>query len=251
VDACDRYLNAIHELVDGTLGPIRRAELELHLDACEGCRALAEDLKDIARSARALDTLEPPPRVWKAVAAGIHADGGGAALSHAFYRHRSTAVLAIAAALVIAVGASLFVRRTPQSTSPPPAAAPSAAATGTPPAPAPVGNAGPEDPVQSVVTELAATEKHFQNLVEASEATNTVDPKTAAAMQKNLQVMNEAISETRKALVADPQSAPARASLYEVLKQKIQFLQDTIALMNEMRQGDAAGAAQIVESGKS
>ena len=87
--------------------------------------------------------------------------------------------------------------------------------------------------------------------MEASEATNTVDPKTAAALQKNLLVMNEAINETRKALDADPQSAPARASLYEVLKQKIQFLQDTIALMNEMRQGDAAGAAEIVESGKS
>jgi hypothetical protein len=36
-----------------------------------------------------------------------------------------------------------------------------------------------------------------------------------------------------------------------MLKQKIRFLQDTIALMNEMRQGDAAGAAQIVEGGKS
>jgi CHASE3 domain sensor protein len=70
-------------------------------------------------------------------------------------------------------------------------------------------------------------------------------------MQKNLQVMNEAINETRKALVADPQNAPAKSSLYEVLKQKIQFLQETIALMNEMWQGDAAGAAQIVDGGKS
>jgi hypothetical protein len=35
-----------------------------------------------------------------------------------------------------------------------------------------------------------------------------------------------------------------------VLKQKIQFLQTTIALMNEMRQGDAEGAARLVE-GKS
>ena len=38
MDACERYLNAIHELVDGTLGPIRRAELELHLGECESCR---------------------------------------------------------------------------------------------------------------------------------------------------------------------------------------------------------------------
>ena len=43
-----------------------------------------------------------------------------------------------------------------------------------------------------------------------------------------LQVMNEAIHETRKALDADPQNAPASSSLYEVLKQKIHFLQETI-----------------------
>ena len=55
MDACERYLNAIHELVDGTLGPIRRAELELHLESCDGCRALAADLQEIARSARSLD----------------------------------------------------------------------------------------------------------------------------------------------------------------------------------------------------
>jgi len=252
VDACDRYLNAIHELVDGTLGPIRRAELELHLETCDACRALASDLKEIARAARALETLEPPERVCTAVAARLRAQGAAAAPSRMFYGHRSVALLAIAAALVIAVGASLFLLRAPQSTGQPASATPSSAAA--PPSPAATpgrDNATSEDPVQSVVTELALTEKHFQNLVEASEATNTVDPKTAAAMQKNLQVMNEAISETRKALDADPQSAPARASLYEVLKQKIQFLQDTIALMNEMRQGDAAGAAQIVESGKS
>ena len=56
--------------------------------------------------------------------------------------------------------------------------------------------------------------------------------------------------ESRAALKSEPGSTTARQSLYEALKQKIQFLQDTIALMNEMRQGDAAGAAEIVEGGK-
>jgi anti-sigma factor RsiW len=237
-------LNAIHELVDGTLGPIRRAELELHLEGCDGCRALAADLQEIARSARSLDVLEPPDRVWTSIAGRLRAERAATEPSRALDRHRSMAMLAIAAALVLAVGASLFMLR--PSVMPPPSSTTAQA----PGEPAP-GNAGPDDPVQSVVKELAVTEKAFQNLVEASEATNTVDPKTAAALQKNLLVMNAAINETRKALDADPQSAPARTSLYEVLKQKIQFLQDTIALMNELRQGDAVGAAEIVEGGKS
>jgi hypothetical protein len=242
VDACERYLNAIQELVDGTLGPIRRAELELHLEACDGCRALANDLREIARTARSLDVLEPPEQLWKSISGRLRADRAAAGQSVTLGRHRSVALLAIAATLVLAVGASLFMLRGPATVPQPPTTAQAGAGSG---------NAPPDDPVQSVEKELAATETQFLRLIQASEASNSVDPKTTAAMQKNLQVMNEAINETRKALVADPQNAPAKSSLYEVLKQKIQFLQETIALMNEMWQGDAAGAAQIVEGGKS
>ena len=244
MDACERYLNASHELVDGTLGPIRRAELELHLESCDRCRALAADLQEIARAAASLDDIEPPARVWAAVSAQLRAERGMATPAKTLAGRHSMTVLAMAAALVLAVGASLFLlRRSPL----PPASSPAPVAQTA----APSGNAAPDDPVQNVVNELAATETQFQKLVQATEASSIVDANTAATMQKNLQVMNEAINESRKALETNPQNAPARSSLYEVLRQKIQFLQETIALMNEMRQGDAAGAAEIVESGKS
>ena len=239
MNACDRYLNAIHERVDGTLGPIRRAELELHLESCDACRALAADLDAIARTARSLDQLTPPDRVWKQVAGQLRA--GGAADVRRSRLPRNFAVLALAAALVLAVGTSLFVIR---RSGPPATGATGAASTTT--AASPSGNAAPEDPVLGVARELALTEQHFQNVIEQA---STADPATAAVLKKNLLVMNEAIAESRKALDADPQSGSSQ--LYEMLKQKIRFLQNTIALMNEMRQGDAAGAAQIVESGKS
>jgi anti-sigma factor RsiW len=243
VDACDRYLNAIHELVDGTLGPIRRAELELHLETCDGCRALADDLKAIAASARSLEVMVPPDRVWQSISAQLRADGRitGASGSRG---HRNMALFAIAAALIVAVGASLLLLNRPD----PRAAAPAAQTA------AADGNAAPDVPVQmdNVATELARTEMHFQNAIEqATKTVDGVDPATAAVLQKNLLVVNEAIAESRKALEANPQNASAQQSLYDVLKKKIQFLQDTIALMNEMRQGDAAGAAEIVEGGKS
>ena len=65
---CERYRQSVHELIDGTLGPIRRAELELHLDQCDDCRALADDLRRIHDTAASLDALEPPDRVWLQVA---------------------------------------------------------------------------------------------------------------------------------------------------------------------------------------
>jgi anti-sigma factor RsiW len=237
VKACDRYLNAIHELVDGTLGPIRRAELELHLEGCDGCRALAQDLQAIAGTARSLDALTPPDRVWQQLAGRLRAEGRVSGAPSVTVRRRSVAIIALAAALVLVVGSSLFLLR--RETRP-------GAAPATPIATAPAdGNATNGTAVQSVAAELALTERHFQNVVEQASAT---DPATAAVLQKNLMVMNNAIAESRKALEANPQSTSTQ--LYEMLKQKIRFLQDTIALMNDMRQGDAAGAAQIVE-GKS
>jgi anti-sigma factor RsiW len=242
VKACERYLNAIQELADGTLGPIRRAELELHLESCDACRALAEDLQAIVTAAESLEPLTPPERIWQQISGRLRAEARASGNSPTMVRRQSVATLALAAALALIVGASLyFLKRQPPT--PPKASAPAAAT------PAPTqGNAAASAPVQAVdiATELALTEKHFQNAIEQASTTN---PATAAVLQKNLLVMNEAIAESRKAREADPHNRSTQ--LYEMLKRKIRFLQDTIALMNSMRQGDAAGAAEIVESGKS
>ena len=244
--ACERYLNAIQELVDGTLGPIRRAELELHLESCDACRALAEDLQAIAAAAQSLEPLTPPDRVWQQVSGRLRAEGRATRTAPATVRRHSVAIMALAAALVFVVGASLYLLKRQAPVAPDAssavASAPSAATQLAP------GNSAAATPVQAndIATDLAASDKHFQSIIEQA---STKDPATAAVLKKNLLVMNEAIAESRKALEADPQNRSAQ--LYENLKRKIRFLQDTIALMNSMRQGDAAGAAEIVESGKS
>jgi anti-sigma factor RsiW len=242
--ACDRYLNAIHELVDGTLGPLRRAELELHLESCDGCRALAGDLRELARAARSLEPIVPPPHVWAGIADTLRREGRA---GRPTYTRAAAPVLALAAALILAVAASLYVVR-PRGSAAPAEPAPPVAAT----APAEGGNAAAADPVEGVDAELTKSVGHLQNAVEqATKMEDSLDPETAAVIQKNLLVINEAVAETRAVLKADPQNAAAQQTLYETLKQKIQFLQNTITLMNEMRQGDAAGAAEIVEGGKS
>ena len=242
MNPCERYLNSINELVDGTLGPIRRAEIELHLESCDDCRALVADLREIARAARSLDELQPPPRVWQQIAGRLQAEGRVAAPPALVPRRMNVAWIGLAAALVIVVGASLFMLspRRVQPSAPIDHAAPQEAAA--------VGNARPENAVQTVAAELALIEKHLDN---AREAIKAVDPATAAELEKNDAVMKQAIAANRKALEADPENASALASLYALIKQKMQFLQDTLALMNAMRQGDAAGAAQIVDTGKS
>ena len=116
------------------------------------------------------------------------------------------------------------------------------------------GNAAVSDPVQSIADDLQTAERAYQSAIlkleqVAKSNDGTIDPQTAAVLEKNLQVIDQAIAESRAALKSEPQSAPARDSLFEALRQKVTLLQDTIALMNEMRKGNAAGAAQILQGG--
>jgi anti-sigma factor RsiW len=255
---CTGYRQSIHELVDETIGPIRRAELEHHLESCPDCRTLVSDLQEIRDTAASLDPLEPPAAVWLQIAAQLHKAGGVAPVPVRPWPVRHAALLAIAAALVLAIGASIVVllpRYRAQSSMPAQTAAAPAGPTD--------GNAADDTTVQGVETEFRLAEQHYQNAIakleqaarldqeavagQAAGGEARIDPQTAAMLQKNLHVIDSAIAESRAALRAEPQSAPARDSLFDALKRKVALLQDTIALMNEMRKGNAAGAAQIIQ----
>ena len=69
----------------------------------------------------------------------------------------------------------------------------------------------------------------------------------ASTLDLNLQILDQAIAESSDAVQKEPQNVAARNSLFEALQRKISLLQDTITLMNEMRKGNAAGVAQVVE----
>jgi anti-sigma factor RsiW len=255
---CTGYRQSIHELVDGTMGPIRRAELERHLESCPECRTLVSDLQLIRDMAASLDPLDPPAPVWLQVAAQLHKGGAVAPVPVRSRPARHAPLLAIAAALVLAIGASLVVllpRYRAQSVAPAQTAAAPAAQTD--------GNASADTTVQGVEAEFRLAEQHYQNAIAKLEqaarldqeavagqtvgSETRIDPQTAAMLQKSLGVIDSAIAESRAALRSEPQSAPARDSLFDALKRKVALLQDTIALMNEMRKGNAAGAAQIIQ----
>jgi anti-sigma factor RsiW len=246
---CSRYREWIRELADGTLGSIRRSELDRHTEECADCRAFAADLRTIRDATGSLEPLAPPDGVWLQIAGRLLQEGRvtlPAARPPAPARH--VPLLAIAAALVLAVGASI-VMLVPQFRSNNASQATTSPQGGDVPA---------EDAVQSVETEFRLAEQHYQNAIakleqaarldQASADQNPViDPQTAAMLQKSLHVIDQAISESRSALRSEPQSAPARDSLFDALRRKVGLLQDTIALMNEMRKGNSAAAAQIVD----
>lgn len=237
--ACTSYRAALQELADGTLGPIRRAELQIHLDDCAACRSLASDLVRIRDLAASLDRLTPPDSVWLQVAGRLRQEGRLAPSAETPRSStRRIAALAIAAALVIAVGASI-VSLLPRG-------------GGGAPQNAGESNASAQDPVQSFANEIRLAEQHLQNAIAKLEQAalsdeDVMDPQTAEIFKKNLQVMDQAIAESRDALRVEPQSVTARDSLFDAMRRKVGVLQNTIALMNDIRKGNAAGTGQLVE----
>jgi len=244
--AHERYVNAIQEAVDGTLGSIRRADLEMHLNTCDECRALYEDLMRVRDAAAALPVLDAPDRAWLQIAGRLRQEGRiHEQPKPAAARRPYAAWLAAAAALVIAIGggALLMLRSTP---APQPQTATTAA-----PARGNGGNAAPTKSVETVQNEVDVAQQQFEKAIGDLEKVakanqSALDPGTSTTIEKNLGIIDQAIAENRAAVKAEPGSVAARETLFEALRQKVSLLQDTIALINEMRKGNNAAAAQLV-----
>jgi hypothetical protein len=248
--SCDRRIERIQELVDGSLGAIRRADLEQHLAQCPACLALKEDLERIRDAAAALPALPPPDGAWLQIAGRLRQEGRVRDLAPA-RAPRSYAWLAIAAALVIAAGLSIVVlmRSTPSaplSTGATPAA--NQAHQATPQA----HEATPGASAESVQNEVDAAQEQLERAIAKmddlrKENMHALDSATSEVIEKNLGILDRAIAENRAAVTAEPGSIAARETLFTAFRQKVSLLQDTISLINEMRKGNNAAAAQLMK----
>jgi hypothetical protein len=246
---CDLARDRISELVDGDLDRAACAELDAHLATCASCAALAEDLEVVRRASRSLPTLDPPERVWTAIARQLPVQAVNRSASRS--REWVKVTLAIAAVLVAAVAITMLVRRGRSVES-------QVAESASPAMPAPA-QPGPQTGAQSadsadlksLQSELQQAESHYENAIQKLETLardrRTLNPQDAAILQKNLLLIDSAIGESRAALRAQPANDMAQESLFEAFRSKIALLQDTISLINEMRKGNQAEAARIAD----
>ena len=238
---------AINDFVDGTSDPFERNAVEKHLATCEVCRQMVDDLQEIKRVTGTLELREPPVRAWGRIERAIKLEQGNDTArsgSYAFFgkagwRTPGTIPYWLAAAAVLLLATVVGLRYVPgrnQAGSDGDGVETSASASRA---------------ADAIESELRLAESHYENAIKGLEAAaksdeDALDPRTAATLQKNLAVIDQAISESRAAMRAQPASEPAKQSLIENFKTKIALLQDTVALINEMRKGNEAGAARIV-----
>jgi hypothetical protein len=237
---CGRFAALIHDRLDGALDAGSLADLEAHLASCAACRALASDLEEMRRTAAGLPDFTPRAEVWARLSERLA--GELAARPRQFWTSARVA-LAMAATLVVAVSASGWLMRGPS------APAPQAAAQGGEQAGTVIQSTG--SPVQDVDEHLRIADEHYSAAIAGLEQVvkngqTELDPALTATLQKNLGVIDQAITESREAIKAQPNNQLAQTSLFEALRQKVALLEDTVALINVMRKGDQAGAAKIL-----
>lgn len=229
--SCREIEPKLSELADGTLAPDARAAVEAHLAGCAHCRGVLRDLERLRRAAESLGPMTPPEHVWMEIAGQIHpAAGRGESKPHATDQRAALRQwIGLAATLVLVTLGAYFltIMRAPATDA---------------------GNAKATPTVQALTEELTKATEHYENAISQLEKLTkdgnaSIDPSLAATLQKNIATIDGAIADSRTALGQDPTNAPARESLFEALKNKVGVLQATLNLMNEIRKGDQAAAA--------
>jgi len=230
--SCREYDAQIGDYVDGVMDEAQRASFDSHLSTCASCRAAVADFSVILAASLSLEPQVPPPHVWRKLSAAIEAEPkpflgvGGTQWWRAFAPVAAMAVLVASlswtAAQLTSVPGERIATRTPVTQS---------------------------EPV-SILAEYQLAERDLSNTIEGLERIATdrtaLDMETADVLKANLTVLDGAIGESRDALKKEPENDVAQESLFEALRNKVALLQDTIALINEMRKGNQEGAARIV-----
>jgi anti-sigma factor RsiW len=217
----------LDDYVDDALAATERAVVDAHLTSCTDCRELVAGLRSVVSAVSTLKPAEPPPAAWARIERTIRSEHNGPRMPRWPW-------LAAAAVLVLATFAGLKLAGVWQQ---PPAAD--------------LTTSAPAPDAKAIEAELLQAEQHYQKAIAgleriASAEKGTLDPQTASTLEKNLAVVDQAISESRAALKSQPGNEPAQLSLLENFKTKIALLQDTVALINEMRKGNESGAARLV-----
>lgn len=238
---CERFAEIAGDLVDGRLDAATERAAERHAEGCEACRALAADLRTLAAAAFTLDRLEPPARVWSRIQDRLQHEPAPPQPARSIGWPRTRTAwgiwLGAAAALLLAtlIGVLPLLRHREPAT------------LGTQ-----LVDAGGKALVDSVQADLEAAETHYENAIKGLEEiartdSGELDPQVAAVFQKNLQVIDLAIGESRAALQVQPASPEVQDGLFDAMRAKVALLQQTVELINEMRKGNQAEAGRIIQ----
>ena len=260
---CEAFDAALPDYLEGTLDEPMRVTVEMHLRECVRCAGLVRDLENIRKEA-ALPDLVPSRDLWEGIEARIAAPVIPLAARPERQRRYVPAWMGIAAAALVVSTAGITYTLTSRSltrgqsrpvavgpgttgeTQPPldtgsAQQSPDAAATSSSGnAPNTRGSSAPGAGAQASLVSQSQNEPSHTDAVYGkeiemlqrivSQRKTQLDSSTVAIIEKNLQIIDAAIAQSRAALAADPASMLLSDQLTRALDKKVELLR-TAALL--------------------
>ena len=265
---CEQFDARLPDYMEGDLAGDEREAFERHAESCAHCRPILEERKAIVASAGALGPIEPPRDLWSGIEARIGTQVVPLGSRRTMPLARTLVAAVVLMAVTAGVTWQLARHGAPQGEKAPAIAAASndqPSPTGTtgpvivtsPPQVASnegAGNTPPRTTV-SAVKAPAATPRSGDQMVQAvrndgrtvstaqlydneitrlhaviQQRRGELDPKTVAAIERSLAVIDTAIAQARSALARDPASRFLNGRLTDALDKKVELLRTTAML---------------------
>jgi hypothetical protein len=253
---CAQVDERLAESMEDELDVRTRVGFEEHIAGCVRCAGLVNDLESIRRNAAALPELVPSRDLWPEIEARIQAPviSIEPARTSAPHRSRNTWWMGAAAAALVAVTAGVTHMLTKaQSDSPPPRMATAdpavvrpvgsipvdsqtqdAATAATPVLETPNVRRAPSEAPESATLVGSAASEYDRDVARLrailQERRSELDSSTVTVLERNLELIDRAIAESRAALERDPGSEFLADQLARVMTKKVAILR-TAALL--------------------
>jgi hypothetical protein len=258
----EEWTDKLSDYLDGELSEAESRAVDAHLRDCAHCAGVLNDLKRVVARAQASGHSARPPQadLWAGIADRIdarHAQGASADLHSpvgkvAAFRGRASRrfaftlpQLAAAAALVAAVSGGMVwqIAGSPKGLrydEPAPAVATTSDSVAQPFRAANGGDAAAADDAAGIRIETVglADAQYDAAVVDLEKALKAgrgkLDPSTIAVVEHNLQIIDQAISQAREALIGDPANTYLSSHLVEARRRKLDLLRRATALTTDM-----------------
>jgi hypothetical protein len=266
---CTTFDDQLADYLEGDLTPADRRQVEGHLATCVRCTALVRDLERIRAGAAELPELTPSADLWDGIVRRIETPvvpfAARPAPNVPARRHverlRNAAIAAALVAVTAGVTYTLTVARDAARSGGSQIAvtqAPPAPETATPTTPSP--DAPQRDTISPVPGSVTAPESSPGVTPRAGQARtqavrnvpasvtysreidrlraiflqsrSQLDPRTAAIIETNLKVIDDAIAQSKAALAQDPASRFLTDQLNSALDKKLELLRTAALLPN-------------------
>jgi len=214
----DLYTNRLSDYLDGEdLTPSERSDIEAHLAGCTECRAVLDELREVAAVAADLPDRAPGIDLWSGVAARLAVPPAVVPFVRPAQRRFSFTLpqlVAAGLALMVVSGSMVWVSR-----------------LGDPRTGVPVAQAEPESGFAAIALTDVNYDAAVADLEKVLEAGRSrLDPETVQILEDNLRTIDLAIEQARKALRNDPESVYLNSHFAASRNRKLALLRRASAL---------------------